>query len=80
MTVPLIEPNTVREPRQSQLDLRLSKVIRIARVRMVPSFDVYNVFNASNVLTNNAAYGSTWLKPISTVAGRLAKFAMQVDF
>jgi outer membrane receptor protein involved in Fe transport len=42
--------------------------------------DVYNLFNASPVLTMNNRYGPAWQQPFITLAGRFAKFGMQMDF
>ena len=50
--MPLIPPQTQFEDRLNQLDLRLSKVMRMGpRYRLQANFDVYNVFNASSMLT-----------------------------
>ena len=81
VTIPaLINPNSVREPRQSQLDLRLSKVITVKRLRMTPNFDVFNVLNANNVLAQNSSYSAVWRTPSSIVGGRLIKLSVLVDF
>jgi hypothetical protein len=80
-TVPLIVPQTEFEGRRSQLDLRLAKNLNIgqrARVRL--NFDVYNIFNASPILTLNTTYGSQWLRPQSVLDGRLIEFGGQVTF
>ena len=60
--------------------MRLSKIFRLARLRVQGNFDVYNVFNNSDIVTMNLRYGPTYLQPISILAGRLVKFSGQVDF
>ena len=62
------------------MDVRLSKIFRLARLRVQGNFDVYNVFNNSDIVTMNLRYGPTYLQPISILAGRLVKFSGQVDF
>jgi hypothetical protein len=62
------------------VDVRLSKIFRLARLRVQGNFDVYNVFNNSDIVTMNLRYGPTYLQPISILAGRLVKFSGQVDF
>ena len=79
-TVSLLEPNTMFEKRLTQVDLRLTKIVRLRQLRLQGMFDVYNAFNANTVLALNTTYGSTWLRPTSILAGRLFKFGVQVDF
>ena len=43
-------------------------------------FDVFNVFNANAVLSQNNTFGSAWQRPQSILQGRLVKFGVQVDF
>jgi hypothetical protein len=81
VTIPhLFPPNSVLEPRQNQLDVRLSKLFQMGRMRLQPRFDVYNLFNASDVQSLNTRYGATWLNAGSILAGRLVKFGAKLDF
>ena len=50
------------------------------KLRVRGTVDVYNLFNASPVLTMNARYGPACQQPLITLAGRFAKFGMQMDF
>ena len=79
-TVALMVPNTEFEDRFSQLDLRLTKSIRFGRARVQAMVDVYNLFNASAVLTENYTYGPSWLRPSAILGARLVKFGGQLDF
>ena len=79
-TVNLIAPNTQREPRQSQVDVRLSKALQFGRVRVRPRLDVYNLLNASDVQALISRYGPTWLNATSVLAARFVKLGAQVDF
>jgi hypothetical protein len=79
-TVQLIEPNTAREPRQSQLDLRAAKIFRLGRVRLRGNFDIYNALNANSVQTLATTYNSTWLNAGSILPARMFKGGVQLDF
>ena len=63
-TVPLIAPVTQFLPRRTQLDMRLSKILKLgSRTRLRANLDVYNVMNGSTVLSVRGTYGPTWLQP-----------------
>src|SRR5205823_6461536 len=58
----LIPPNTMFEPRLTQVDLRVSRLFRLAgTTRLRGSLDIYNIFNASSVLSMTPTYGQSWL-------------------
>jgi hypothetical protein len=78
--VALMPPNTTFEDRISQLDLRLTKTVRLGRARVQAMVDVYNLFNASAVLTENFTYGPAWLRPSAILGARMLKFGGQLDF
>ena len=86
MNVPLIIPFTLFEPRRTQLDLRLSKVIQVGGTRLQANVDVYNVLNDASLLQTNNTYGSRLGTPQSNaiqsgfVEGRLVQFSGQVTF
>jgi hypothetical protein len=76
----VITPNTVFEDRRTQVDVRLTKIVQVGRVRVQGRFDVYNVFNTSGILAENLTYGTSWLRPIGILGARLFKIVAQVDF
>jgi hypothetical protein len=78
--VTLVEPFTTYEPRGNQMDVRLSKIFRPGRLRLQANFDVYNLFNSSDIVNLNLRYGPAFLRPNSIMAGRLFKFGGQIDF
>jgi len=78
--VPLVMPNSLREPRRTQVDVRFTKSLQLGRSKVSANFDLYNVFNASDVLGQNNNYGSTWRQPTLTLNGRLVQFSAKVDF
>jgi carboxypeptidase family protein len=81
-TINLLAPYTGGfEDRLTQLDLRLTKIVRMGRVRVRGMFDVYNVFNANTILGGVITrVGPSYLQPTQILAGRLFKFGAQLDF
>jgi hypothetical protein len=79
--VELIPPNTEFEPRLQQVDLRFSKIFQLGGTRRIRAgIDIYNLFNASNVLNMNLAYGQGWQDVTQILGGRLVKLGAQFDF
>jgi hypothetical protein len=76
----VVPPGSMFEDRFSQLDLRLSKIFRIGPTRLQASFDLFNVFNSSPILTENTRYGPAWLTPTGILDARLAKFGAKFTF
>jgi hypothetical protein len=79
-TISLVEPNTLFEKRQSQLDLRVTKTVPLPGGDLRAMIDVYNVFNANTVLSRVNTLGPLYGRPTNILAGRLFKFGVQVDF
>jgi hypothetical protein len=81
MTVEVIPPGTMFEPRSQQLDLRFSKTVRLGGTsRVKGNFDVFNIFNANDVLRMVTRYGPAWQDVQQILGGRLLKFSVQFDF
>jgi hypothetical protein len=83
-SVNLVEPGTLYGDRISQVDLRLSKILRFGRTRTNVGVDIFNVFNTNAIFnyaqTYNAFAPQTWLQPNNLVTPRFAKLSVQVDF
>jgi hypothetical protein len=79
-TIDLIPFGSVFGDRLNQVDFRLAKTLRFGRVRLDPSLDLYNLFNASTILGINTRYGPAWLTPTQILPGRLFKFGAQLNF
>ena len=80
-TIPLVAPQTLFEPRRSQLNLRLSKLLQLGGTRRLrASVDLYNALNANNILTLNNSYGAAWQRPLSILDGRLVEFSANLSF
>jgi hypothetical protein len=83
-TLNLVAPGTLYGDRLNQLDLRFGKLLRAGRTRTSLNLDLYNAFNVSTVLAENATYSGTavnqWRVPTTIVTARFAKISMQFDF
>ena len=64
----------------NQVDIRVTKTVKVGRARVEGKFDLYNLFNASPVLALNTRYGPSWLTPTAVLQGRLIKFGVQLNF
>jgi hypothetical protein len=80
VSVPLVPNFVLFQPRFSQTDLRLTKMITVAKLRMQLQADGYNLFNSSAVLALNSSYGALWQQPTAVLGPRLVKFGVQVDW
>jgi len=78
-TLALLPPGQNFYTRFNQVDLRLGKIIRLARTRSNLSLDIYNLFNSAVVSGLTSTY-ATWLAPTSVVPPRLLKVSWTVDF
>ena len=82
VTVNLIEPGDGIGDRVNEIDFRVAKVLRFGRTRTNVGVDIYNILNASAVLTYNQAFnpGGRWLVPTTVMQARFAKFSASIDF
>jgi len=88
--VNMVEPNSLREDRFSQVDLRLSKRFQVLGGRIRVDFDLFNLLNARAILGVSSTYGlvfgpnsapgAGYRRPSSVLGGRMFKFGAQVDF
>jgi hypothetical protein len=80
VSVSVIEPETVREDRISQLDFRVAKLVRTGVGRLRLSLDLYNAFNNAAVLARNNTFGAAWGTPTRILGARVIKFNAQYSF
>lgn len=79
--IELIEPGTMREDRRRQVDFRVARSFQFgATARVLGTFEVFNVLNASSVLQLTTRYGSAWLRPGEILGARIVKVGMQLSF
>ncbi len=74
------ERGEFRYPWQNLVDLRLTKVFQINKVRLEPTIDLYNVFNNNAVTSAVTTIGSSLGRPSSIVMGRLVRVGGHVTF
>jgi hypothetical protein len=79
VTVNVVDPRTMYGERLTQLDLRLSKILRFSGMRTALNLDIYNVFNGNAVRSVNNNYAA-WQRPTSILDARLFKLSAQLDF
>ena len=79
LTVNVVDPGTLFGERLNQLDVRVGKLLRIRNVRATINADLYNLMNASTVLTESSAF-ATWRRPQVILTARYVKFSLQLDF
>ena len=80
VTVPLIKPGTKYLSRWNQIDVRLAKKFRVRNVNFQGQLDMFNILNASSILTVNETYGTSLDRPTSILQGRLFAFGAQMSF
>ena len=80
IAVPLVMPQALREKRRSQVDLRLTKYLRLGGRRVQANFDLYNLLNSSDILGENTTFGANWRRPTLILNGRLIQFSGSMDF
>ena len=88
VTVPLLPPDTYTQPRRSQLDLRLSKILRLgSKSRLQANLDINNALNSNAVINLISGYGPKWLYPsdggatgLGLLAARLLQFSSTLTF
>jgi hypothetical protein len=78
-TLAILQPGSNYYTRFNQIDVRLGKIIRLARTKSNLSLDIYNITN-SDVISGLSASYSTWLAPTTVVAPRLLKVSWTLDF
>jgi hypothetical protein len=82
-SVNLMTPNTLFLDYQTQVDARLSRAFRIGGKRLQGYMDVFNILNASTVVSVNQTYATTnnqWLRPLVIMQARRFQFGGRLDF
>ena len=80
ITVPLIKPGTQFLDRRNQVDIRLSKKVKVGNVDLSGQFDIFNLLNASTILSQTEQFGSALGRPTAILQGRLFALGMQLGF
>ena len=80
VVIPLATPLSIFGPRINQFDLRVTKILRVDRMRIQANVDAYNLFNSNAPVTLFGTYNARWGQPTQVLDGRLVKFSAQIDF
>jgi hypothetical protein len=82
LSVPLVAPNTEFGDRINQLDLNVSKTIKLARFSIQPKFDLFNALNVSPVYAvRTMNFGTaSYLQPSSILIGRVYQLGAIIKF
>jgi hypothetical protein len=80
VTINLLQPNTVFEPRRNQVDLRFARTFKAGGASIEADLDLYNALNANSVLQEQMRYGPTWRDAQEILPGRLLKVGSQITF
>jgi hypothetical protein len=86
LNVPLIAPNTEFGDRINQLDINVTKLIKVGRYNISPKFDLFNALNASPVYAVRSVGGamlygtSSYMVPQSILVGRVFQLGVIVKF
>jgi hypothetical protein len=76
----VLPPATLYGERLNQVDLRVSKTVRIGRTTIRPTVSVYNLFNANTILQYNNRYNALWPAPTAILTARFVDVGVQVSF
>jgi hypothetical protein len=79
-TIFLSDRGDERYPNVTLIDLRISRIFRFGARRIEPTFDIFNLGNASTVVGTTVGVGSTYLVPNSIVSPRIMKVGFNVSF
>ncbi len=82
LSVPLVAPNTEFGDRINQLDLNVSKTIKIGRISVQPKFDLFNALNVSPVYSiRGLNFGTaSYKQPSSILVGRVFQLGAILKF
>jgi len=80
-TVDLIRPSSwYPEGRGNQVDFRVSRRFEVNHMRVEPQFNVYNLTNANDVVSQTTRYGASWQNVTGVLPPRMVKLGVQLDF
>jgi outer membrane receptor protein involved in Fe transport len=79
-TIFLSDRGDERYPSVTLIDLRISRIFRFGARRIEPTFDIFNLGNASTIVGTTLGVGPTYLIPNSIVSPRIMKVGFSVNF
>lgn len=78
--IALIPAGQEFDDRLNQIDVRMTRSLKIAGSRVQGIFEVYNLTNTRPSQSNQTTFNARWLQPSVLLGGRLFKFGAQVEF
>ena len=79
-TIVLSERGDERLPSVTMVDLRVSRPFRFGNRQFIPQLDIFNIGNASTVLSLQNAVGDTYLDPREILSPRIIRVGFSLDF
>ena len=80
-TIDLIRPNSFYpEGRGNQIDFRVSRRFAFGGTRVEPQFNIYNLTNSDDVVSETTRYGPAWQNVTGVLPPRMVKLGVQIDF
>ena len=80
-TIDLIRPSSFYpEGRGNQIDFRVSRRFELGSTRIEPQFNIFNLTNASDVVSQTTRYGAAWQNVTGVLPPRMVKLGIQIDF
>ena len=74
------QSSVLLDERINQVDLRLTKGVKIGATRIQGILELYNVLNIRPAQGLVATFGPAWQFPTALLGGRLLKFGAQIDW
>jgi carboxypeptidase family protein len=80
-TIDLIRPSSFYpEGRGNQIDFRVSRRFAFGGTRVEPQFNIFNLTNANDVVSQTTRYGAAWQNVTGVLPPRMVKLGVQIDF
>ena len=80
ITIDLLAPEAQFLPRQTNLDLRVSRRFNVGGTSILPLLDIFNVFNAHTTLGWNSTYGPQWQRITRIMRPRFARLGVEIEW
>ncbi len=80
LTVNLLPPDSFFLPRQTNLDLRVSRRFNFGGRSVLPLVDIYNIFNSHTTLGWNNTYGPNWQRINRIMRPRFARVGLEIEW
>ena len=80
VNVRLNEPGSAYNDRINQLDITLSKLVMVQRLRVRPEVAIFNALNANPVLSQTKTYGPSLGNVITILNARMVRAGLSVEF